>query len=331
MGAWIPMVAVEVAQNSWIPEIQERNVVRIWDGWRWRREKGGGWVPGLCTLDIPWDKESWGRRSNLGKEKTRSSLWICWVWGALETSWRRCRGGRCVYEFDLRRKLENFMCESLAHRLLKLREKMKSFRESSGDIWKIILMSLPGLHIDQLLRPPPTPPLTLRLRCSHTGADPQTVLEGSWIMQFAECTGWLSWYPRSLFLTPPFQTPSGLSHCLGNGISTQPKVQGPLQLCLSLPLQSYCRLLPSTSCLLEPSSLSPPLPPLVSPRLPCLCSLELRSPPHLFPAHRLFPYPPGSRSSPIFPEASPTPIRPRILLFLWRISSLNDLYVSFCI
>lgn len=102
----------------------------------------------------------------------------------------------------------------------------------------------------------------------------------------------------------PFWPLQSSLHCLLNGISTQPKVQGPPS-STPISLSILLRLLPSKHYLLQSSSLSPLT-------LPCLCSLahvvpflELHSPPHLYPARRLFPHPPGSRSSPIFPEASP--------------------------
>lgn len=99
------------------------------------------------------------------------------------------------------------------------------------------------------------------------------------------------------------------------------------QLYPNLPTQSYRTLLPCTHC--EWSSLSPPR--FALPLLPgSSCSLPgVMLPPtfSLLTACTHLPAPVKSHLSWSFP----TPIRTRILPFLWRIASLNGLYFSFCV
>ena len=142
-------------------------------------------------------------------------------------------------------------------------------------------------------------------------------LERSWVMQFVgACIDWLSYYPPFPTLTPPLQIPSGLSPLLTEWCQHSVQVQHPPQLYLSAPLQSYCRLLLNTNHILDSSSLSHsalPLLPGLSHFLPGVkFSLYLT----FSLLHRLFSHPPGSRSSPVVPEVSRTPIRTGILPFL---------------
>lgn len=191
--------------------------------------------------------------------------------------------------------------------------RMKSFREYSGDLLKIVLMSVPGLHVDQLPPPPLALPLTPRLWFSQMSRDPWRGPGLCSLLKHAQ-TG---------FANIPTPLPSAHTFRSFGAFSTV------------YWMESVLRALPSStpiSVLFQAASqhkLSTWVTQLVSPSL-CPASApylkqELCSPLYLFPAQRPFPYPEG----PILAEASLIPIRPRILSFLWRISSLHDLYLSF--
>ena len=178
---------------------------------------------------------------------------------------------------------------------------------------------------------PITQPLAPGSETATWAQTDELMLERSWVMQFVGAfIDWLSYYPPFPTLTPPLQIPSGLSPLLAEWCWHSVQVQHPPHLHLCTPsvlLQTASQHKPYT-WLKQLVSLCPAPAPWLKLFSPWSYVLSL---PHLLPAPQAFLPPSRVQIKSYLPEVSPTPIRTGILPFLWRMSSLNDLCLLFCI